>query len=291
MIGSIRMVLDGPKRFGNTALAMRKRELRSARLIEMLQLNRRLDVRTVVESFDISEATVRRMFTQLENEGKVIRTHGGVRLAPHLGSDYSYFLSASHRNREKTLIGRAAAEIVGSRDRLFLDSGTTVLKLAEALSLRLQSGAVKGIVVLTSSLVLVEALARWCTVILVGGEARLERRDVCGPLSEENLRRYRVNRAFFGADAIHLKSGFMTTDERTAKMDEIALRNSSHSYVLADSEKFTLDSFVSYASLDQVELVITDPGIPPALLQEFTQAGARIRVAAAAGKQPGHAAD
>ncbi len=89
---------------------MKKSEVRSSRLLEMLQLNRRLDVRTVADSLEISEATVRRLFAQLDRDGKVIRTHGGVRLAPHLGTDYSYYLSSAHRSREKTLIGRAAAE-------------------------------------------------------------------------------------------------------------------------------------------------------------------------------------
>jgi DeoR/GlpR family transcriptional regulator of sugar metabolism len=257
---------------------MKKNELRSARMLELLRLNKRLDVKTVSESFNISEATVRRMFTQLAKEGKLIRTHGGVLLAPHLSTDYSYFLSASHRNREKTLIGKAAAEIVTTGDRLFLDSGTTVLKLAEALSLRLQSGAVKNIVVLTSSLVLVEALARWCKVIIVGGEARLERRDLCGPLSEENLRQFHMTRAFFGADAISIRGGFMTTEEWTAKMDEIALKNSNHSYVLADSEKFSRDSFIHYASLDEVESVFTDASLPADVAQEFAEAGANVRI-------------
>lgn len=257
---------------------MKKNELRSARLLELLRLNKRLDVKTVSESFDISEATVRRMFTLLAREGKLIRTHGGVLLAPHLSTDYSYFISASHRNREKTLIGKAAAEIITNGDRLFLDSGTTVLKLAEALSLRLQSGTLSNIVVLTTSLVLVEALARWCKVILVGGEARLERRDLCGPLSEENLRQFHITRAFFGADAIHLRGGFMTTEEWTAKMDEIALKNSNHAYVLADAEKFNRDSFIHYADLGQIELVFTDASLPADVAQEFTNAGARLRI-------------
>lgn len=266
---------------------MKKNELRSARLLELLRLNKRLDVRAVSESFDVSEATVRRMFTQLAKEGKLIRTHGGVLLAPHMSTDYSYFLSASHKNREKNEIGKAAAEIVTSGDRLFLDSGTTVLKFAEALSLRLQSGALTNIVVITTSLVLVETLARWCKVILVGGEARLERRDLCGPLSEENLRQFHLTRSFFGADAIHLRGGFMTTEEWTAKMDEIAMKNSSHAYVLADSEKFNRDSFIHYADLDEIELLFTDSSLAASVAQDFTEAGARIRIVPRQGKAGG----
>jgi DeoR/GlpR family transcriptional regulator of sugar metabolism len=257
---------------------MKKSEARSSRLLEMLQLNRRLDVRTVSESLGISEATVRRLFARLDGEGKVIRTHGGVRLAPHLGTDYSYFLSATHRNREKTLVGRAAAELVAAGDRLYLDSGTTVLKLAEALALRLQAGLVSDVVVLTNSLVLVEALARWCKVILVGGEVRTERRDLCGPISEEVLQLFHVTRAFLGADAIHLASGFMTTDERTAMLNRIVLRSAGSSCVLADSEKFNRDSFISYAPLDGVDRVLTDASIADAVLNEFRAAGAAIEV-------------
>ena len=257
---------------------MKKREVRSSRLLEMLQHNRQLDVRTVAESLSISEATVRRLFAQLDHEGKVISTHGGVRLSPQLGTGYSYYLSATHRSREKALIGRAAADLVFPGDRIFLDSGTTVLKLAEALALRLQSGSPTDIVVLTPSLALAEALARWCKVILVGGEVRVDRRDVCGPITEDTLRQFHVTRAFFGADAVHLHHGFMTTDERTAKMNEIILHRATHVYILADSEKFGRDSFIHYASLEEAEKIITNPGISEEVVREFTEAGARIEV-------------
>lgn len=257
---------------------MKKKEVRSSKLLEMLQHNRQLDVRTVAESLTISEATVRRLFAQLDRDGKVIRTHGGVRLAPQLGTGYSYYLSAAHRSREKAVIGRAAADLVLPADRIFLDSGTTVLKLAEALALRLQSGAPADIVVLTHSLALAEALARWCKVILVGGEVRVDRRDVCGPITEDTLRQFHVTRAFLGADAVHVSHGFMTTDEQTAKMNEIILHRATHAYILADSEKFNRDSFVHYAALGEVEKIITDSGISEEVLREFTAAGARIEV-------------
>jgi DeoR/GlpR family transcriptional regulator of sugar metabolism len=246
--------------------------------MEMLQLNKRLDVNSVADTLGVSVATVRRLLARLETDGKIIRTHGGARLSPHLGTGYSYYISSTHRSREKALIGRAAAEIVSDSERLFLDSGTTVLKLAESLSLRLQAGTLKNIVVLTNSLALVEALARWCKVILVGGEVRIERRDVWGPITEETLGQFHVSKAFLGADAVHITAGFMTTDESTAKMNEIILRNTSHAFVLADSEKFNRDSFIRYAGLADVELVFTNPGIPPEVLLSFQQAGARIQV-------------
>jgi len=267
---------------------MNKFELRSNKLLEMLQLNKRLDVRTVAQDLSISEATARRFFTQLEEEGKVIRVHGGVQLAPQLGYDYSFRVQASHRQKQKALIGSHAAELVQDGDRLFLDSGTTVLKLAEALALRLRTARLKSIVVLTNSITHVETVARWCKVILIGGEIRVERLDVCGSVAEKTLMMFHLDKAFFGADAVSLEGGCMTTDERTSTMNEIVVERTGRCYVLVDSHKFGKTSFIRYASFNQIETLFTDPGLDEETLEVFSDAGARIEIvrpgpAAAAG--------
>lgn len=267
----------------------KKAEGRISRLLEMLRINQKLEIDTVAEALGVSEATVRRLFVRLDREGKVIRTHGGVRLAPQLGVHYSYSVSASHRSREKAAIGHAAAELIESGEEIYLDSGTTVLKLAESMSQRFQAGDLDGVTVLTNSLVLVDVLARWCKVILPGGEARTDRRDLCGPVAEESIRRFRVSRAFFGADAVHLTGGFMTTDERTASLNSLAIRGAGRSYVLADAEKFGRDAFVSYATLADVDLVITDASLPEATLTAFRNAGTTVKAVSprATGKAQG----
>ena len=259
--------------------------MRTNRLLEMLQLNKRVDVRTVAESLDISEATARRFFSQLEDEGKVIRVHGGVQLAPQLGYDYSFRVQASHRQKQKALIGAHAAELVRDGDRIFLDSGTTVLKLAEALALRLRTGQLKSLVVLTNSITHVETVARWCKVILIGGEIRVERLDVCGSVAEKTLMMFHLDKAFFGADAVSLAGGCMTTDERTSTMNEIVVERSERCYVLVDSHKFGKSSFIRYAPFNQIETIFTDPGLDREELSRYAEAGARIEVVR--GRGPG----
>ena len=257
---------------------MNKYERRTIELLEMLQLNKRLDVKTVAEALGISEATARRFFSQLEEEGKVIRVHGGVQLAQQLGYDYSFRVQAAHRQEQKTLIGAGAAELVEDEDRIFLDSGTTVLMLAESLSVKLQTGELKGIVVLTNSISHVETVARWCKVILIGGEIRAERLDVCGSVAEKTLMLFHLDKAFFGADAINLSGGCMTTDERTSTINELVVERAEKSYVLADSSKFNKTSFIRYAPIEEIDTILTDPGIDGDVLRSYTEAGARIEV-------------
>ncbi len=257
---------------------MTKAEKRTAKLLEMLRVHQRVDVKTATSALNISEATVRRLFAQLEKEGEVIRVHGGVQLAPQLGTDYSFRVSTLHRSEEKTRIGEAAAETVASNERIFLDSGTTVLKLAESLALRIQMNEMENLVVVTNSLTYVELLGRHCKVMLSGGEIRLGRRDVCGPIAEKILKMFHVNKAFLGVDAINIDAGFMTTDERTAKMCEIVIDHADKVYVLADSEKFNTSSFLSYAPLDAADTIFTDNGTVPETFEAFTNAGAHIEV-------------
>ncbi len=257
---------------------MTKTELRTAKLLEILQINKRVDVKTVAEALEISDATVRRLFTQLDQEGEVIRVHGGVQLAPQLAHDYSYKVSAAHQSTEKMRIANAAVNMVASDESLFLDSGTTVLKLAEALSVKVQTGALENIVVVTNSLTNIETLAKWCKVILIGGEVRLKRRDVCGTIAEKVLTMFHVDKAFFGADAVNLEGGFMATDERTTKMNEIILQQADSAYVLTASEKFNKTSFISYAPLDAIQTILTDNGINQETFDAFITAGAHIEI-------------
>lgn len=257
---------------------MTKTDVRTIKLVEMLQNEHRVDVDSVSKNLGISEATVRRLFAHAEHEGKVIRVHGGVQLAPLVGHDYSYRLSAAHRSKQKTFIGNAAAAIVGDNERLFLDSGTTVLKLAEALSVKIQTGRLNNIVVLTNSLTHVETLASWCKVILLGGEIRVERRDVCGSLAERIIHMFHVDKAFFGADAVDIPSGYMTTDERTSRISELVMDHSDQSFVLVDSQKFDTTSFVRFAAIDEVDAVYTDDELPEEILTRYRNAGAQVRI-------------
>ena len=144
--------------------------------------------------------------------------------------------------------------------------------------MRIQTGKLKNLVVLTNSLTHIETIARWCKVILIGGEIRVERRDVCGSIAEKVLAMFHVKKAFFGADAISIRGGFMTTDERTSQMNEIVIDHADESFVLADSEKFNKSSFITYSHFDDISRVYTDRGLSKNAAEQYRKAGAEIEI-------------
>jgi DeoR family transcriptional regulator, fructose operon transcriptional repressor len=258
---------------------MGKVDKRTDDLLELLQTRKRMDVREVASELAVSEATARRLFGRAEQQGKVIRVHGGVQLLSRRDVDYSYGALLTHRSRQKILVGSAAAELVQTNDRIFLDSGTTVLRFAEALAARMETGQIGDVTVLTNGITLVDVLAPFCRVILLGGEVRTERRDVHGVVFEKTIGLFRVNKAFLGVDGIDLERGLLATDERTSRMNEMVIARSDATFILADSEKFDRTSFVSYGPLRAVDAIYTDPDIAPEVLERYAAAGVRVVVA------------
>lgn len=197
-------------------------------------------------------------------------------MVPEIRRDYSFHASQLARVAEKAAIGLEASRLCQSDEVLFLDSGSTVMKCAEAVLIRVQQGSLSRITVLTNSLDVAELFAGHCKTISLGGEVRAERRDVCGMVAERTLNSYRVDHAFLGADGIDEKSGLMTTDERTATMNQVVIDRAERTTVLADHSKFDQTSFVNYASLDDVDLILTDEQLTHENVERFFHAGAEI---------------
>ena len=260
---------------------MKKNELRKLRLLGMLSAEKRLDIGSVVKELQISEATARRLFAALEKDKKLIRVHGGVQWAPEAAPDYSFLLSAARQTEEKTAIGYEAARQVRSGNHIYLDSGTTVIQMAHALADRLRMGEIKKVTIVTNALSGMDVLAELAEVITVGGIFRPSRRDVCGPLAEKYLASYHFDKAFLGVDAISPAGELLTTDDRTAIMNETVLRNSAEVFILADSKKFEGKAFVAYAQLgDIAATIISDGGQKKKALAKLRTRNIRIKTVA-----------
>jgi len=255
---------------------MGKIDSRKNQILKMLSVYESLNVDTIVRELGVSEATVRRTLNTLEQEGRIIRTHGGARLVPQLAPEYSFLKQAGINVEQKEMIGRYAAGFVEQNDILFLDSGTTVLSVAKALAMQIESKKITNLSIVTNSIIVAEVLGNLCKVFILGGEVRLFRKDISGPIAEKSMRMFRANRAFIGADAISIKDGLMTTDAYTSRIDEEMIKRSNQVILVADSSKFNRYSLVSFAKISDVDLIITDNQLKEEIKQEYQEQGIRI---------------
>ena len=255
---------------------MGKVDLRKKEIMKMLSVNDTLKIEDLVENLNVSEATVRRTLVELEKEGKVIRTHGGVKLFYTKPSVYFFNKRSNINVAQKAYIGKMAAEFVKSEEILFLDSGTTVLKVAQALDQRIKSKQVENITVITNSMAIADVLGDSTKMILLGGHVRLHRRDVCGPLAEKSIKMFRANKAFVGTDGITIDGILMTTDEYTSRLDEEMMSRAQEVILVTDSSKFNNSSFVTYGKIEDIDIIVTDQKLEPGIFKEIESKGVKI---------------
>lgn len=211
-----------------------------------------------MDMLNVSLSTIRRLFIKLENEALITRVYGGAHLNLNLG-EYLFVEQELHNSEEKNAISKYSAyELVSDSDVIYLDSGTTVKQLAYFISKRLRLNELKNLTVITNSLSNMEILNDYCSVILIGGTYREKRKDFAGFATERFLECFNYDKAFLGADGFDIASGLSGNDPLTAAINKIVMTRSKFKAALADSSKFNRKGFVSYASYDEIDLIITD---------------------------------
>lgn len=248
---------------------------REQELMTRLSLLQKLSLSEAMDLLNISESTARRLFAKLEKEGYLIRTHGGVQCINHAMTLYSFEQGAKTNIEKKAAIAREACRQLEDGDVIFCDSGTTMQCFCTEMIYYLKKEKL-NVMVYTNSLANLELLQPYMPVTLMGGEYRPNRKDFCGYLTEQALSGLFFNKSFVGADGCVNASCFTTTDFETARMNEIAMRNSECVIMLADSSKFSLNAHVSYAPIESLDVIITDDCVSSEVLARLERSDAQI---------------
>jgi len=234
------------------------RQRRQSEIIELLAAKGEMTVDELAGRFRVSEMTIRRDLARLARSGRLSRTHGGAVLS--LAGTVSFeFQHRQARNIElKRRIARAVAERIEPGTTLLLDTGSTTLEVARAVA------AVPRLTVLTTSLMIASVLHTRENVelILLGGAVRRGSPDLSGPLTEENLRRFRVDAAVLGGDGA-TRDGVFTASLEVARVAHAIVEAAERSFLAVDHTKFETPAFVKYADWSDFRHVVTDNGIGP----------------------------
>jgi DeoR/GlpR family transcriptional regulator of sugar metabolism len=243
----------------DTAAEVRRRvvdpifaEERRQRILAMLGAHGRVRIAELVDALGVSEPTIRKDLGLLERERLLRRTHGGaIAVRPQFEptiDDRSMLYAES-----KDAIAKACAKQIARGDSVFLDSGTTVQRVAHLIDQ-------EHVNVLTNALGVAGALADKPPSIrhtLLGGTVRSLGATVVGPVAIETLRQFTVNVAFISASGF-AESGISVADLAEAQVKQAAIDRARKVVVPIDSSKFGVADFVTVCGLERVDLVITE---------------------------------
>lgn len=227
---------------------------RHQKIVELVNEQKSIRVTELSQIFLKTEETIRRDLEKLENQGKLMRSHGGavcVGDSEHL--EISYVERELINVREKRIIAAEAITHVHEGDKIILDASTTAWYMASALPNI-------DITVLTNSIKVATELSLKdkITVISTGGLLRSESLSYIGPLAESSLESYHVNKAFISCKGFHLEYGMSESNEQQALVKEMMINRAEMVYIMVDHSKFGVQAFAKLSNIDRADYIITD---------------------------------
>jgi DeoR/GlpR family transcriptional regulator of sugar metabolism len=230
-----------------------------------------------------SEASVRRDFARLAEQGFAIRVHGGLEAIPEDGASSGDVLSLATRAFDisqalnisaKRAIAKAAVALCADGDSIIINGGTTTFQMGEFLRDR-------RLKVLTNSYPLAEVLIHGgkCRVALPGGEVYREQGVIVSPFEEDAIQHYSASRMFMSAISIG-PLGVIEGDPLLARAESKLLKRADKLTILADSSKFVSRGSLVVCPLSRIHTLITDAAAPAGSLEMLREAGVQVIVVA-----------
>src|SRR5215469_1181894 len=252
--------------------------LPARRRFELIRLARRqgqLSVTELSSQFGVSPDTIRRDLDLLSIRGLVRRTHGGAIPADCFAQSEAPFAQRIDlRTAEKTRIAQCASQLIQNGETLMINGGSTTRIFAFELAGK------KNLTVVTNALGIPASLPAQAVrdVFVLGGEYRAESHITVGPVSFCGSIGVSVDSAILGVGGI-TEDGVFTKVLQEATMTAGMIAAARRTIVLADSTKFNHKLLGHIASLEQVDILVTDAEPSPELSEVLSEVRVQVIVA------------
>ncbi len=250
-------------------------EERHEALVAHARRTGRISVAQAAEDFAVTPETIRRDLAHLDARGLLRRVHGGAVPTESLRLvELGVAERAGSRTAEKARIARAALSQLpsGPGSSVVIDAGTTTAGVASLLP------ADPELTVITGSLPLAAIAAGRCAgpVQLVGGRVRPLTQTTVGAEAVAGLAALRVDVAFIGTNGFTVAHGCSTPDAEEAAVKRAMVATARRVVVLADSTKFGVEFLRSFATTNEIDVIITDTGVAAPEQQRLTNLGIEV---------------
>lgn len=230
---------------------------RRDKILELLQEDGSAKVLELAKLFKVTEVTIRQDLEKLENEGLVVRGHGGAFLKDVSKQVKGFMLTHQDNLDKKELIARKCLDFIESGDTIILDSGSTTTEIAKKLK------GMKDLTVITNALNIALMLGAepGIEVIVTGGEFKPPTLSLTGQKAADFFKGLNVQKLFLATAGISLKAGLTYPSMSDLVVKRAMIEAAETRYLVADSTKIGKTAFASLGALSLIDYIITDPGI------------------------------
>ncbi|MEM7171272.1 MAG: DeoR/GlpR family DNA-binding transcription regulator [Pseudomonadota bacterium] len=212
-------------------------------------------VEALARDLGVSEATIRRDLSVIEQEGAIRRTHGGAIAEAPRGADQAFAIREQQDGEAKRAIARSAMTLIAPDQTLLMNDGSTNLALArELVASRMR------LTVITPGVNIAAYLSESpdITVYLLGGQLRHQTLSTSGGFAESMLSSFNADIAFIAAEGLTATSGLTYSYEKDAVLAAAMNSKAKTTIILATSRKIGQRDRITAFSTDAIDLLVTD---------------------------------
>lgn len=233
-------------------------EDRQNKIVAMVHEAGSATVPELAEVLDVTTSTIRRDLATLDRAHKIVKVHGGATSLEraHVTRDLTLSERSDLHNDEKERICAAAASCVEPDSFVYIDSGSTTLRLIDHLPPH------ETVTYVTDSIAHAQRLMmRGLRTVVLGGELKPETAALVGPDALATLGRYNFSMGFWGANGISHERGLTTPDIEEAQVKRESMQHTTTRYVVSDASKFDMVAPVKFAEFGDAT-IITSGAVP-----------------------------
>lgn len=224
------------------------------------------------QHFNVSMNTVRRDLADLVQRGRLKKVYGGVSAGAHAPSVIPMSERFNRNGMAKQAIGRLAASLVQDNMSIFLDSGSTTMRILPYLADK------QNVTVITHSLMALYEAAKYPSlhVIALGGMYNAATSSFMGSNTLDELSKMAINLVFLAATGVTLERGLTNTTYFDVEVKQTVAHQNPNLVLMADHSKFGHNALLTFCNFENLTAVVTDQPLPESYQSTIARCGIRV---------------
>jgi len=245
------------------------KEERQAYIVHQVNLHNKILSSHLSEQMQVSEDTIRRDLSELAQEKKIIKVHGGA-----LSNSFHTGITSNdvYSVEEKKAIALKAVRLIQDGMFVLTSGGTTIIELAKVLPKDLQATFI------TASLPAAFEYANHpnIEVIMIGDRISKNSKMAVGGEAISTIQHINADLCILGVNAIDINNGLTDNDWEVVHIKKAMIKISKKVVALSISEKVNTSEQLRICDVDEIDILITELKPEAVQLQPYKNKGIQI---------------
>ena len=235
----------------------------------------RVEVSELADRFGVTTETIRRDLSDLQDQRKLRRVHGGAIPWETVGFEPLLSIRADLHDTEKRRLAFLAVRELPETGSVIIDSGSTLTRFAEAIPMDC------SLRIVTNSLPTAQTLADRTDidVIVVGGKVRKNTLAMVDSSAVAAIEPLNVDTLFISSDGFSATKGLTTPYSAEAALKRAMIGAARRVVALVDHSKLGHDHFIRFADWSDVDVLVTNTEVDATTVAAIEALGTSVLLA------------